>query len=412
MNVIISHPTSNEFNRAAVYGLLDAGSLMEFHTSIAAFPGTIIDYISKTKPFQQLQRRRFKPELQSFVKSSPLLESGRQMALKFGLRNLIKHEKGVFSLDAVYQAMDKQVASSLKHNYKRGAKGVFAYEDGALLSFKEAKRLGLSCFYDLPIGYWRAAQRIMKQEMERWPEWTETLIGLNDSEEKLARKDEELALADKIFVASRFTASTLSEHPQKLAPVEIVPYGFPDVYAERTYTSFHRGRPLKILFVGGLSQRKGIADLFKVADTLADRVELTVVGLKSTENCAALNNALNKYKWIPTLPHHEVLQLMRANDVLVFPSVFEGFGLVITEAMSQGTPVITTDHTAGPDIMEHNNNGWLIKAGSTDALQNAVEELLLNPDIIAQAGKNAIEKAKSRPWSVYSKELVAAILNS
>jgi glycosyltransferase involved in cell wall biosynthesis len=37
------------------------------------------------------------------------------------------------------------------------------------------------------------------------------------------------------------------------------------------------------------------------------------------------------------MPHNEVLKLMRENDVLVFPSLFEGFGLVITEAMSQGT---------------------------------------------------------------------------
>jgi glycosyltransferase involved in cell wall biosynthesis len=54
-------------------------------------------------------------------------------------------------------------------------------------------------------------------------------------------------------------------------------------------------------------------------------------------------------------PHfriHEVLREMQRHDVLVFPSLFEGFGLVIVEAMSQGLPVITTSHTAGPDIIE------------------------------------------------------------
>ena len=52
---------------------------------------------------------------------------------------------------------------------------------------------------------------------------------------------------------------------------------------------------------------------------------------------------------------------MREHDVFVFPSLFEGFGLVITESMSQGTPVITTDRTAGPDLIKNDENGWLLK---------------------------------------------------
>ena len=50
---------------------------------------------------------------------------------------------------------------------------------------------------------------------------------------------------------------------------------------------------------------------------------------------------------------------MKEHDVLIFPSLFEGFGLVITEAMAQGTPVITTDRTAGPDVISDNENGCL-----------------------------------------------------
>jgi glycosyltransferase involved in cell wall biosynthesis len=166
---------------------------------------------------------------------------------------------------------------------------------------------------------------------------------------------------------------------------------------------------LKLLFVGGLSQRKGIADLFAVAAALGPKVELTVVGNKTTNNCSALDAALARHRWIPSLPHADILRLMQAHDVLVFPSLFEGFGLVITEAMSQGTPVITTDRTAGPDLIEHGYNGWLIEAGSTPALQSAIEELLLRPELIAQVAQAALETARRRPWSVYGKELAAAL---
>ncbi len=84
--------------------------------------------------------------------------------------------------------------------------------------------------------------------------------------------------------------------------------------------------------------------------------------------------------------------------------------MVITEAMSQGTPVITTDRTAGPDLITHNENGWLIEAGSTLALKKCIEELLAKPQQIAEAGKAARETARHRPWEVYGRELAEAVV--
>ena len=138
-------------------------------------------------------------------------------------------------------------------------------------------------------------------------------------------------------------------------------------------------------------------------------VELTVVGQKATDNCLALNAALARHRWIPSLPHAQILALMRQHDVLIFPSLFEGFGLVITEAMSQGTPVITTDRTAGPDLITPGHNGWLVEAGNTAALQATIAELVRRPELVAQAGQAAQDTARRRPWQVYSQELALAL---
>lgn len=100
---------------------------------------------------------------------------------------------------------------------------------------------------------------------------------------------------------------------------------------------------------------------------------------------------------------------MQEHDVLVFPSLFEGFGLVITEAMSQGTPVITTDRTIGPNFIQHGQNGWLIQAGSTEALQQAIEHLLEQKDTIADIGHAAMETARQRPWEVYGNEMAQSV---
>jgi len=71
--------------------------------------------------------------------------------------------------------------------------------------------------------------------------------------------------------------------------------------------------------------------------------------------------------------------------------------------------VITTERTAGPDLISHGENGWIIKAGSEEALLNSIEHLLINRRSVAEVGRQAAETAKQRPWSTYGRELAGAI---
>ncbi len=409
MKLVFSHPTGNANVRAAASAFMEAGLLHGFHTTLASFPGSFLDKLGAFGPLSEIRRRRFNPVLRPVTKTWPWLEMGRLAASRTGFSRFNKHESGFFCIDAVYQNLDKRVASNLKKAARNGAEGVYAFEDGAVFSFREAKAAGLQCFYDLPTGYWRAARRLLESERDRWPDWTPTMTGFIDSCKKLEVKDEELRLADKIIVASQFTARTLQEFPGQLAPVETIPYGFPPINSQRRYNPIKKKGPLKLLFVGKLGQQKGVADLFAAVEGLRSHVTLTVVGHKASENCRPLNEALAKHRWIPSLPHAEILQLMREHEVLIFPSLFDGFGLVITEAMAQGTPVIATDRTAGPDLITHGHNGWLVEAASTQALQAAIEELLIHPELIAEAGRGAMETAGLRPWALYKEEVVAAI---
>ena len=387
----------------------EAGLLAQFGTTLAVDTENPLLKLLPGNIRKELLRRSY-PLKETQIYSRPFLELSRFILPKVGLSNAVKHEVGFASVDKVYGDMDRAAGTYLsKLNKKQKVDAVYAYEDGALDTFLSAKKMGISCIYDLPIGYWRSARILLKTEQERWPEWSATLTGFRDSEKKLARKDNELKEADIIFVASSFTAKTLKDYPGKLPAVAVIPYGFPAVTSGRTYPDLS-GRALKLLFVGGLSQRKGIADLFAAVGNIGPRVELTVVGRKTNAECPALDHALKQHKWIASLPHEEVLQLMREHDVLVFPSLFEGFGLVITEAMSQGTPVITTDRTAGPDLITHNVNGWIVEAGNTAALQSQIEKLLEKPASVAAAGKAAMEKASERPWEKYGKELSDAII--
>ncbi len=411
MKLILFHPQGNANVRASAIAFAESDMLAEFHTSIACFEGSFLDNLANISFLSELKKRSLELILQPYTHTEPFMELGRLLAARAGIKKLLTQETGYFSVQAITRNLDKKIADIIKKSDASQIDGVYAYEDGAYQSFNSARNKGYQNIYDLPTGYWRAKLRILEEEKKRFPEWKSTITGLFDSEEKLRRKDEEIKMASVIFVASKFTKSTLSDYPGKLPPVQVIPYGFPEVGSVREYRKHQANEPLKILFVGNLSQQKGIAYLAEAIATLEKHISLTLIGRKADDNCEALNEMVAKHNWIPSLHHDEILKIMREHDVLVFPTLFDGFGLVISEAMSQGTPVIATFNSAGPDLIEHDKNGWLIETGSTIALKSVLEDLIANPEKISFAGKEAMETARRRPWKVFRDELSAAVKN-
>lgn len=393
--VVLSHPTGNAFVREAASALAEAGLLGEFHTTLAFFG-------SAWKG--ELSRRVYPEVLKKITRRHPWRETARLVSLRLDAGALTRHEHGWASVDAVYRSLDRKVARSLDPT-KTSA--VYSYEDGALETFRSADRLGIRRVYDLPIGYWRAARKILSEEAVRLPEWACTIEGLSDSEEKLERKDAELRLADRIIVASSFTARTLEDCPFTVAPVSVVPYGADEPSAERS--PVRCDGPLRVLFVGSLSQRKGIAEVFDSVGAMGRHAELTVIGRKTGAPCKPLDEALARCRWIPSMPRERILEEMRGHAVLLFPSLFEGFGLVVTEALSQGLPVITTAHTCGPDVIEDGVEGFLVPVSNPEAITEKLELLAGNRALLEQMAEAARGKARELSWNGYRRRIVEVV---
>ena len=103
---------------------------------------------------------------------------------------------------------------------------VYATKGGALQSFREARRLGIKTIYEQTSSYWYWVRDVLKQEAERSPELAGLLPNLADSAEHLQWKDEELSLADIVFVASEHVRRTLAGAvPEEM--IRVVHYGAP-----------------------------------------------------------------------------------------------------------------------------------------------------------------------------------------
>jgi starch synthase len=406
--ILFSHPIGNENVREALIAFDRAGLLSEFWTTISWNSKSAINRVLPPSFRELFSRRSFPESVRSRTRTVPVREALRLFAGAAGFSP--RHETGVVSIDAVFRGLDTRVAKRLGKidppSQGYGATGniraVYAYEDGALESFRAARDRNLQRIYDLPIGYWKVGQRIFAEEAEREPEWASTLTGTLDSAAKLARKDEELRLATRVIVASTFTKQTLAESPCT-AKVDIVSYGAPSAVSREIAKSSRR---LKVLFAGSLGQRKGLSYLLKAIESLKGAAELTLLGRKVASGCVPLEFAVRTHRWLPSLSHGAVLREMRDHDVLVLPSLFEGFGLVILEAMAQGTPVIATEHTAGPDVIENGTDGFIVPVRSAEAIAEKLDLLACDPDRLLSMKVAAQRKAQSFQWESYREGLV------
>lgn len=399
--IVISHPTGNESVRHAVYGLYKANLLDSFHTCVACFKGSILYKLSSLHIFSGFKRRMFVEYIRKYTHTYPLKEMVRILKREIG-------KSGAKDVDNIYHDLDYKVSKYL-HSHKR-IKAVYAYDEGAYYSFLQAKKNGILCFFDLPIVHWRTYQKLLNEEKDKNKQWASVLGIYDDSKEKLERKDKELLLADRIYVASNFTKQSIMEDfPYTLkAPIIVIPYGFPDVNKNRIYIPFNN-RKLKFLYVGRLSQSKGLSYLFESIAPFTKDIDLTLVGSGNIDDCIVLKEQIMKHTYIPYLPHHKVLSLMAESDVFIFPSLFEGFGMVITEAMSQGTPVITTTRTCGLDFIQDGINGWLVEPGNSQQLKYKIQHIVDNKNDLVYISRKAMETAAKRPWSIYEKELAESI---
>ncbi|WP_321826399.1 glycosyltransferase family protein [Maribacter dokdonensis] len=265
MKVLISHPTSNQNNRAVAQSIQKANLLYQFHTSIASFPNTFLYKLSKINLLKEVKRREFNASLRAFTHAHPWLELGRLACTKFGFQKLYESENSLFSVDEVYKNIDNKIAHIINKNTSHDISIVYGYEDGAYESFQAAKKKGISCFYELPIAYWEKREQLMTQEIERLPEWEQTWKGgLTDSNEKLKRKTKELQLADTIIVPSRFVKDSLPAWAKEKRIIT-VPFGTPPIPSKIDSDEKNNiEKPLRVLFVGSMSQRKGLGDLLKL----------------------------------------------------------------------------------------------------------------------------------------------------
>jgi glycosyltransferase involved in cell wall biosynthesis len=275
---------------------------------------------------------------------------------------------------------------------------LIGFDTASWLLAEKANRLGKPFFLDQSISHPLFNESILREVVRRFSEWRE------DFEPKpalmLNAEIQEYNLATKIVAASYYTRQTLISEGVDAGKIVVNPYGV-DLLRFHPSDSSRLHRPLRFIFVGSISARKGVPLLLEAWKALALKdAELWIVG-PIAAHLRPLLPSLPGLKFLGKRPHEELPGLLRQGDVFVFPSFCEGFGLVLLEALASGLPIITTEATAGPDLISHETEGLLIKSGDLNALSHAIQFFVDNPDRVRTMSEAARRCAEKYTWEAY-----------
>ncbi len=246
------------------------------------------------------------------------------------------------------------------------------------------------------------------------------ITGEYSTSEFRARFTEQARLAasrsDLIIAISRFTAGQVKEflgvEPSR---IRIIPHGVHVPSLERQNTS----RQNLVLFVGAIQRRKNVRNLVRAFERMPASWRLALAGAAdgfgAAEELRAVEGSPRKsdIEVLGYVTTTELEALYRRARIFAFPSLDEGFGMPVLDAMANAVPVITSQRSALPEVA--GDAALLVNPDDPEEIANALVRLAADPglcDDLARRGRERVlqfswESALTKTWEVY-KELTGS----
>lgn len=241
----------------------------------------------------------------------------------------------------------------------------------------------------------------------------------------ISRETREYKMTDKIVALSSFARESFIANGLSSQKVSLLPLGAslemfrpsPQSIEERCRRILS-GQPLRVLFVGTLSYRKGLYDLAYVVKSLnslfpdSNKFLFRFVGPAAPE--AATVEALLKgqVEFIPKRPQADLVNWYSWGDVFIFPTIEDGYAVVLAQASFSGLPVLTTTNSGGPDLIKNDETGWILPIRSP---QLFVERLLwceTHREELAAMARRIYNDFKPRDWGDVAADFESICVNA
>jgi len=191
-----------------------------------------------------------------------------------------------------------------------------------------------------------------------------------------------LSAATIVTAVSQFTAKLVKRELGYRGNIQVIYNGVD------TNTFFPKQKKetelIKVLFSGNLTRRKGVDMLPLIADKLDANIKILYTsGLRTKKKLPAHPDLKN----IGAVPYSYMPKVYQDTDILLFPTVREGFGLAIAEAMACGMPVVASNCSAIPELIDNGKGGFLCPVGDVDAFTEKINLLADSPKLRHEMGE-------------------------
>jgi len=204
---------------------------------------------------------------------------------------------------------------------------------------------------------------------------------------------EECTLADRIIVNSDWSERALQQAGIPTQKIDVIPLAYsPPPSAkdfQRTYpTQFSRDRPLRVLFLGQVILRKGIAALLEAAAQLKDQpIEFWIVGAVGVERSQI---SLPSVRWFDSVRRSATDHYYQQADVFLFPTLSDGFGLTQLEAQAWQLPIVASQFCG--EVVTDGVNGRVLPQVTGMAIVQILQNLLDDPDQLKRLSQGLVSE--------------------
>lgn len=227
----------------------------------------------------------------------------------------------------------------------------------------------------------------------------------------IKKQDSEFAIADYIFLGSKLAKKTFLEQGYDDKKLIVNNYG---VNLNSFRKVAKKDTAFRIVYCGGLNIRKGVHYLLKAFNELSlSNVELWLIGANEIKDPALLSviekmniNFENIY-FRGSFPQNELYKEFSQGSIFVFPSLADGFALVVVQALACGLPVVVTDTTGAKDFVTDGENGYIIPSQNIKAIKEKILYLYQSPNVVKSMSEQALLSVqRGVSWNAYGKRLV------
>lgn len=340
--------------------------------------------------FQPL-RERYHPELPT---SSVTAYTKRMLVFEFSAR--IRGLTGWERMIARNDWFQEQAVQFIRNHrlFEGGGEEcpvVFSYSYAARSIFAEARRRGCTTVLgQIDAGPYE--EKLVQDQHHTFPEFHSETPGAPEAYWKRWR--EETEIADAIVVNSEWSKNAVQRAGVPEQKLHVVPLIYETPLKRRTPRAypkaFSKRRPLRVLFLGTLTLRKGLAQLLQAAHALqSEPIEWWMVG----DGPVTIPNRYREQssiQWVGRVPRGRTRHYYEKADVFLLPTISDGFALTQLEAQAHGLPVIASRRCGNVVIAE--KNGLLLPDVTHEAISSAVTWCSQHPEHLESMSRSALAR--------------------